>query len=48
MKAPAIVTLSPEALDLVGQEAGELIERVSPPLFWHELHAFGRKPLQRS
>lgn len=22
---------------------GELIERVSPPIFWHELHAFGRK-----
>lgn len=23
---------------------GELAERVAPPLLWHELHAFGRKP----
>lgn len=28
--------------------AGELVERLSPPLFWHELHAFGRKPTGRS
>jgi hypothetical protein len=35
-------------LGYVAGLAGEIVERISPSIVWHELHAFGRKPLRRN